>query len=738
MNNPVIGTDAAAGPRSGLVASAMSDVGVPVRDAERRSRWPVRLIVLIGIALPLLCDAFVGYILSTNYRETLRAAATADTALVRTLDEYVRRSFEGIDLLLQTTADDLDDNPGLRLPGNAALIAHLAQRASYYPMVRDLAIVDDEGNLLADSQGNGGLGRSFNFADRPTFQALRTDPDKGLFIAPPLPSRVEEGRQSMTIGRALPELNGRFRGIVSATLDYQAVRQFFLSLDVGSDGAVSLFRDDALLLVRVPTGEDAVGTAQSSTQLFQSYLPQATTGSFKGSPESFPGPIARHVTYRKVDGLPLVVVVARNEVEFLSGWRANAWSYGAAAAALNLLIVALAAFLARQWHRREGSERMLQESLAQHHLVTDNLPVLILRLDADLRVRFANRVAEDWYARPLPEVIGHQLADILGHELVAELRPTIEATLAGRATRIAQKVLFPDGRTRWVDYIRVPDIGEGGRVLGFFVLGVDITERKTLEESLIAAKSEADAASRAKTQFLANMSHELRTPLNAVIGFSEIIRDESMGPVGTPRYAEYAADIWCSGRHLLDIVNDILDMSKVESGKLALSEDACDIADVAATSVGMLRELAEKGDVRLSVEVPRTLPALWADRVRLRQVLINLLSNAVKFTPPGGTVSLRCHIDEAGDCVLSVQDTGIGMTAEEIETALEPFGQADAQLARKFEGTGLGLPLTKRLVELHGGRLDIVSAPSVGTTVSARFPAHRVRPVRERPRAVGA
>jgi PAS domain S-box-containing protein len=253
----------------------------------------------------------------------------------------------------------------------------------------------------------------------------------------------------------------------------------------------------------------------------------------------------------------------------------------------------------------------------------------------------------------------------------------------------------------------------------------DINHRKAMELELVRSKEAAEYANRTKTEFLANMSHELRTPLNAIIGFAEVIKDEMFGPVGLRKYAEYAKDIFNSGRHLLDLINDILDLSKLESGKLELREEDVDLAATVAECLTLVRSRAAKAQVVLATDVDPALPALRCDERALKQVLLNFLSNAVKFTPAGGTVTTAVRHTPRG-IALSVTDTGIGMKAEDIAVALEAFGQIDSKVARQHKGTGLGLPISKSLIELHGGTLTVESTPNVGTTMTATFPLERV------------
>ncbi len=204
------------------------------------------------------------------------------------------------------------------------------------------------------------------------------------------------------------------------------------------------------------------------------------------------------------------------------------------------------------------------------------------------------------------------------------------------------------------------------------------------------------------------------------------MREELFGPLGSPQYREYIGDVFDSAQHLLKVINDILDIAKAEAGKLDLVEDDVDIYRVAGAATRLIHERAQRGDVAIRMRLPPGLPALAADERKLKQILLNLLTNAVKFTPPGGAIEVAGRLAETGDFLLTVTDTGIGIAADDIATALASFGQVDSKLARKYEGTGLGLPLTNAMVKLHGGEMTIESEVGEGTTVTIRLPASRV------------
>jgi signal transduction histidine kinase/HAMP domain-containing protein len=258
---------------------------------------------------------------------------------------------------------------------------------------------------------------------------------------------------------------------------------------------------------------------------------------------------------------------------------------------------------------------------------------------------------------------------------------------------------------------------EGGSI--FFLS--DFTVIKEREESMRRAKAEAETANASKTRFLANMSHELRTPLNAIIGFSEIIAEQLFGNLGNPRYLDYSRDILRSGRHLLAVINDVLDLSKSEAGKMVLAVHQTDMRDVLDDCIAMVREQCVAAGLEFSVTgLDRPLP-LIGDIAKLRQIFLNLLSNAIKFTEKGGRVSLSAATT-SDDIVVTVADTGIGMDPQDVEVALQPFAQVDNRLERRYEGTGLGLPLTKALVDLHNGSMAIDSARGCGTRITITFP----------------
>jgi len=324
------------------------------------------------------------------------------------------------------------------------------------------------------------------------------------------------------------------------------------------------------------------------------------------------------------------------------------------------------------------------------------------------------------------QLIGRELLDFThpdDREAAGRRRSAVvEAGTRTLASR--QKRLRLDGSWFWAEVAAAAIYWEGER--GGVVVLRDVSDQITAEEELIRSKEEAELANRAKTEFLANISHELRTPLNAIIGFSDLMQREMLGPLGNAQYASYIRDIHQSGTHLHDVINDILDLSKIEAGQMELQEKPVDIRRSIERCIRIVAARADENGLKLISKLPDTLPFVIADERKIKQIMINLISNAVKFTEAGGTITVEAEAGADIGVTIRVTDTGIGIAPENILKVFRPFEQVDSSLSRSHEGTGLGLPLTRSLVELHGGTLDLESQLGIGTTVIVRLPAHRL------------
>jgi PAS domain S-box-containing protein len=373
---------------------------------------------------------------------------------------------------------------------------------------------------------------------------------------------------------------------------------------------------------------------------------------------------------------------------------------------------------------RKKAELALSESEARFRSFMENTPLEMVVKDLDGRFLMVSRAVEDIWQRKAEELLGRRTSDItdsIGAGAVEEMdREVIEI---GRS--VARELHFPGWEEDWAYAVKFPIRDAAGKLVAIGSVVLNITDQKHAEQELIRAKEQADLANRAKSQFLANMSHELRTPLNAIIGFSDIIADQLFGAVGSHKYLEYAQDIRDSGTHLLGIVNSILDTSKIEAGSFELHDEPCDVADLIESALRMVAERAQQAGVALQRKVAPGLRAIMADERVCKQILLNLLSNAVKFTPEHGRVLAEVEEAPDGGLAIRVVDSGIGIGAEHLSQVFDRFNQVDGSYARQYGGTGLGLHLTKKLVELHGGTIRLDSKLGAGTTVTVALPAWR-------------
>ncbi len=381
--------------------------------------------------------------------------------------------------------------------------------------------------------------------------------------------------------------------------------------------------------------------------------------------------------------------------------------------------------------QRTAALTKLSEELRTKNMRFDaalnNMVQGLCMFDAEQRLVVCNRRYLEMYGFS-PDVVklGITLREIMEYSvsLGNYTKEEGERAIAQRPTHAAkcEEATLPqhlsDGRVIAVMHRPMAD---GGSVATY----EDITQLEATD-ALRVAKVQAETANRAKSEFLANMSHELRTPLNAIIGFSELMKIEALGPIGNSKYREYAIDINDSGLHLLALINDILDLSKIEAEKEDLNEENLNIPELIRSVRTLMKGWADSKGIKLDIDTAEGLPALHADERRLKQILVNILSNAMKFTEAGGRVTWKTWYGDDSGFVFQIADTGIGIALDDIPKMLAPFGQIEGVYNRKHQGTGLGLPLTKSVVELHGGCLDLQSELGVGTTVTVRFPATRI------------
>ncbi|MBI4457604.1 PAS domain-containing sensor histidine kinase [Candidatus Uhrbacteria bacterium] len=370
-------------------------------------------------------------------------------------------------------------------------------------------------------------------------------------------------------------------------------------------------------------------------------------------------------------------------------------------------------------------ETALRESEQRFRAVLDNLPVGVNLKDADGRFLLVNKQLATWYGVAEKDLLGKTDGEVLDDPEPARTKrlQSEREVIKKRApvTYEAEK-RRADGRMHYVVITKFPVFDDDGNLIAFGAVSTDITERIRAEQERHRALIEAERANQAKSEFLATMSHELRTPLNAILGFAEILSRQYFGALDGDKYREYAENIFVSGRHLLDLVNDILDISRIEAGKYQLSKDLVDIKELIDSCHQIAGQRAGDAGIVLRTRCSKSLPPLHADKRAVMQILLNILTNAIKFTPRGGKITVSAS-RRGGAHVITVADTGVGIAEANLHKLTQPFerGRSDPYLTPA--GAGLGLAITKSLVDLHGGTLDIKSTIGEGTTITVTFPS---------------
>ena len=383
--------------------------------------------------------------------------------------------------------------------------------------------------------------------------------------------------------------------------------------------------------------------------------------------------------------------------------------------------------LAAAYKRRDQARLARQNALLQNTL--DNIGEGLSVFDAHGRLAARNARFCELLNLPQDLPVGTPLADILMCQATdgefGDVDPTAETARRlkqfHREVPIVKERVTRRGLMLQIRRSAMPN----GAVISVYS---DITEIRAAERRLLEARSQAESANHSKSEFLANMSHELRTPLNAIIGFTEIISHQLFGPVGNDKYLEYIKDVHSSSLHLLSIINDVLDMSKIEAGKLELAKQAVGLQEIMGDVIRIVHEHASSRGIELIFQAAKQALVIWADERAMKQIFLNLLSNAIKFSPEQEAVVIRLDSEPSGEIVIEVEDHGIGMDEQEQEKALQPFGQAKPATTRHYGGTGLGLPITKGLVEAHGGTLAISSRVGKGTIVRVILPPRLMLP----------
>jgi cell cycle sensor histidine kinase DivJ len=386
------------------------------------------------------------------------------------------------------------------------------------------------------------------------------------------------------------------------------------------------------------------------------------------------------------------------------------------------VVVQGAVIAAAAQDRRRAADKAAAEGAAMYRFLADNAMDLITRHAPDGRIRFASPASQPLLGRAPNEMIGLAPSSLVhAEDLKAMQAAFVQASYFARAASAEVRMKRHDGTYVWVETRCRPAQQINDETADIVAVTRDISERKAHEEELVEARDQAEEASRAKSRFLANMSHELRTPLNAIIGFSEVMTREMFGPVGGPKYLEYTRLIHESGTHLLELINGILDMSKIEAGKFELYEEIFPLEDTVESALRFVKLQADRAGIVLKAGIAPGARSVFADKRAIKQILINLLTNGVKYTPRGGEVRVSAAL-RPDDIELAVSDSGVGIPKGDLERLGKPFEQVEGEHVRAKEGTGLGLALVKALTVMHGGDATIESVVGEGTTVRVRLP----------------
>jgi PAS domain S-box-containing protein len=700
----------------------------PHSGADRPSRSS-RYLYLGGFFFVAITIVAAGLAIHMMYRDRIADEMKDTRNLSVVLAEQSGRAIQAVDLVIQETRTMIA-NDGVTTPDQfrdrmATDRVHriLLHRLHSLPQANSLALLDDHGVIVNFSHT--WPIPHIEAADRDFFTYLHDNNDPGAFIGKPVVNRYT-GAWTIMLARRVSAPDGTFLGVVAGVVEARYFVDFYKAVTTDNGGSISLLRDDGMLLARYPAVQSMIGSRVSLDSPL--YARIAEGGGTYRSPGYIDGE-ARIVSVQPIREYPIAVAVGIDEAEALAPWRRKAIliAIGAAWAVIGFAILfrALAAQL-RRLEQRGSALAQSEGRFRDYALVSSDW---FWETDENHRFTFISEGIRAFGSDPASSIGRSRMEMAVDRDEAAKWEDHLD--------RLARREPFrdftyprrvDDGTERIRSISGTPFFDPAGRFLGYRGSARDITDAVHTERELRSAKEAAEAANRTRSQFLANMSHELRTPLNAILGFSESLQLGIAGPLD-PRQEEYAALIHQSGDHLHTIINDILDLAKVDAGKLDLHiEHGIDPAQIVASCISLVRDRAETGELHLTVEEGRHLPRLIADPTRLKQILLNLLSNAIKFTQPGGLVTVSVVETIDGGVAFAVRDTGPGMTPEQMVVALEPFGQVEADHSRRYEGTGLGLPLAARLAELHDGTLDLASEKGVGTIVTVILPPTRVIP----------
>ena len=681
-------------------------------------------ILAVGLAFMGLVTVLFAYHASESYEGEFNRAAAELSGQNLALKAFTEETLGNVEAQIRVVAARVavaGDIHGLELSDIGAVFATRQYNPSY---LINMVMTDEAGRVLhagrADAPGTQ--------ADRNYFVHHRDNPDLGIRFGKALESPAFPDLWRFTMSRRLVTRHGTFAGIIVAFLDVELLSREYERIRQNDAVTFALIGEGGHVVTRAPFTKESVGRALPLIARHFDDPPALITDT---SP--LDGQV-RLIAQRRLDNYPFVIAATLRKDAIHHRWRHDLLIISTVWLLVGLGTLVGGRALARQVERATKAHETLRSTnrdLDFYKYALDHHAIVGIT-DVQGKIVFANDKFVEISRYTRDELLGrdHRILNS-GHHPKEFFRDMWRTIAQGKPWRGEVLNKAKDGTHYWVDTTIVPLLDEQGKPFRYFAMRVEITDRKRAEHELVlarisaeAAKTIAEAANRAKSELIANTSHELRTPLNAIIGFSELMKMEAFGAL-PDKYKAYAKDINESGKHLLDVVNDILDVSAIEVGEIKLNDEPISLAEALRSAIRLVQPRAESAGIALRDDIPIALPRLRADQRRIKQVALNLIANAVKFSNRDGLVTVTANQGLDGHLFFRVVDTGIGMNQDEIAHAMTKFGQVDSSLARKYEGIGLGLPLAQELIALHDGTLNIESEKGCGTTVTVSFPKSR-------------
>lgn len=677
-------------------------------------RRPYLIAALLSFVLLVVASGLLMVNLSQERQGELRYASLDLNSRARSIGQTLNVHFDQLAGIVENVSRELELRGPDRVDGRVLDGLLWSARTNRIGNI-GYAVYDTDGAPIARSTDTG---TAANVAGLPFFRAHR-DAYQTLVIDRTDPDRIG-GRSGISFSHALTAPDGEFLGVAQIIAGAAEITNLMVADDLGGFDRATLFGGTGLVLARWPDdgGSNGFSTGTGSAS------PAARPDPSRPDPSRRGPANPTYVTAAyQLQSFPFRLELAVDRDAVLAKWRESRILVAGVIVTLAVLVLAFNIFL---WARmRDEVER--DRATRRFFSAVEQSPSSVVITDTDGSIEYVNPQFTALTGYQRDEMLGqNSRMTKSGHTSPAEYA-TLWATIrSGRPWRGEFLNRKKNGELFWEDTKISPIFDSDGRIINFLAVKEDITRIKDVQSAMERSMIEAKAANLAKSRFLALMSHELRTPLNAIIGFSEFMGKDPYQGIRDDRYKEYIADINASGQQLLQTINDILDLSKIESERMVLNERSISLFAVAAQCVRQSRPLLRSDGPTLQLLEPESSPILRADEIRVKEIVFNLLSNAIKFTP-AGTITVALERRPDGRVSLSVSDTGCGIAAHDLSRVLQPFEQVHVDpMVRSQQGTGLGLPIVKRLAELHGGTLDIESEPGRGTTVRVTFPAERV------------